>query len=416
MKHIYASLREVALLLFLIAPLCVLAEDKIKVTDTKIEPDAQKVLDSVEAAYGNLKTAEFSGKVTVDIQIPGQKQKSNQPFSSSFEAPNKFKHESQDGLLMGANGERAYIYNEKGNSYLWMDQPKEKVAIRNMPRLIPQILQTQNPSLLFALSKNPVQDVTESFDLVEKKDDVMLDGTTFTALQFTSKDNEGSVDLLIDTNTHLVRRFAFDFKPVLEQSGAIDVDNAKIVIDYTTNIVEPDFGTNQFAWSPPSSAFNLHEPAGAERPEGAERLTGRLAPDFTLKTLEGKPVSLSRLKGDVVVLEFWATWSPPCVDSLTRLSTTEEAVHNPNLKIFAVNFEEEKDRVATFMELKKLDVPVLLDERGETAKKYSVGTLPQIVVIGKDGRIAKTFTGTNENSAKDLRAAIDAALAMNARK
>jgi peroxiredoxin/outer membrane lipoprotein-sorting protein len=379
-------------------------------TTGKIDADARAVLDKVETAYADLNTVEFAGQITVNIDVPGDLQKTNQQFSSSFEAPNKFRHKSNDGLVVGSTGEKTYIFNEKVNSYVWLDSSEEKLPMRDLPQMIPQILQSQNPALLFTLSAGPVTEVAETFGAVKKTKNVVIGNKSYLGLEFTSQEDQGRINMAVDPDTHLVRQFIFDFKPALQQSGATNVRSATVSVDYATIKTGTKFTEDYFAWTPPKGAFDLREPAGAQRPNrNNERMKGRAASHFTLDTIEGKRISTSDFDGQVVVLEFWATWCPPCVESLAQLSTMRHDLGGNGVKVFAINVEEDKDRVQTFVELKKINLPVLLDERGAVAKKYNVNAIPQTVVIGKDGRIKQVLSGLGDDTHEKVREAVAAA-------
>ncbi|MFN7141478.1 MAG: redoxin domain-containing protein [Limisphaerales bacterium] len=378
-------------------------------SETKIDPAAQPLLRQLEQAYDKLSAAELAGTVTVNVDIPSDAHKTNQQFSSTFSAPNKFKHQIKDGLLMGSDGGEVYIYNEEANSYLTMELPINKSEMRDLPVVVPQVLQSQNPSLLFAVSKNGVREVASTFSEVKRGTDLEIDGQSFPVLMFCSDEQESELHLAIDPKTHLIRRFTIDFKPALEEGGITNVRNAEVVVDYATINVKPGFAEQEFAWSPPEGAFNVREPAGAARPEKpAKNMEGVPAPNFKLSTLEGRTVSLSDLRGKVVVLDFWATWSTPSTDGLSHMGKMLDQ-ENGELRILAVNLEEDKDRVQTYVDLKDISVPVLLDAKGEVAKSYEVTTIPQTFVIGKDGVVQKVFIGHSEDREEELQKAIQAA-------
>ncbi len=115
----------------------------------------------------------------------------------------------------------------------------------------------------------------------------------------------------------------------------------------------------RFAFSPPGARALDETPA-----------EGNPAPPFSLTSLDGTQISASDLKGSVVVLDFWATWCPPCVASLPRLDDLFQNLKDPSLKIFAVNEAEDKETVRKFIDSKKLTVPVLLDSDGKVGESF----------------------------------------------
>ncbi|MBA4148909.1 MAG: redoxin domain-containing protein [Verrucomicrobia bacterium] len=386
------------------------AEGPTAKKEAQIDPAAKELLQNVQQAYNNLKAAELSGQVSVNIDAASMQEKTNQQFTSSFQAPNKFRHDAEGALTVGSNGDKAYVFNETANSYAWLDTPDEKGSMQELPAVIPQILQTQNPSLLFALSTNSVQEVAESFGRVKKLEDEKIGGKAYPGLEFTSEENRGRMVMRVDPETHLVRQFTIDFKSSLEESGATDVKAANVVVDYSRINTQQNFAENHFAWTPPKDAMDLREAAGAQRPtEAKQTMTGKVAPDFTLPDLDGKKVSLADMKGQVVVLDFWATWCPPCVKSLPIVAQVYQENKDKQVKVFAVNLREDKQKVEAFLDKQNLDIPVLLDKDGSIAKLYNVEAIPQTVVIGPDGRIQSVSVGAGPNVGEELRTAIQSA-------
>jgi peroxiredoxin len=149
---------------------------------------------------------------------------------------------------------------------------------------------------------------------------------------------------------------------------------------------------------------------GAMLQQEATNLVGRAAPDFALKDLEGKQTALSNLKGQVVVLDFWATWCQPCVRSLPELSDFQKDIAGKGVRVYAVNLQEDRTKVDSFLQAHRLNLPVLLDPQGELAQKFHITAIPETVVIGKDGLVKKIFIGNSSQSMEELRAAVNAAL------
>lgn len=142
-------------------------------------------------------------------------------------------------------------------------------------------------------------------------------------------------------------------------------------------------------------------------------LEGKPAPDVELKTLDDKDFKLSSLKGDVVVLDFWATWCPPCRKSLPHLQALndDKARAAKGLKVFAVNVREKKDVVEKYLKDSNLSFAVPMDTTGNSLKAYQVEGIPTTIIVGRDGSVKKAFVGFGgEESEKALDGAIDEAL------
>ncbi|QOV91870.1 TlpA family protein disulfide reductase [Humisphaera borealis] len=141
-------------------------------------------------------------------------------------------------------------------------------------------------------------------------------------------------------------------------------------------------------------------------------LVGKAAPDFDLKTVDGKSAKLSDQKGKVVLIDFWATWCPPCVKSLPHVNELagKKALTEKGLVVYAVNAREKAPTVEKFIDskgLKNLTIP--MDAQGATMGAYLVQGIPTTVVVGRDGKVSNVFVGSGNDA--NIDAAVEKALA-----
>ena len=131
-------------------------------------------------------------------------------------------------------------------------------------------------------------------------------------------------------------------------------------------------------------------PNGAPMPSAPATHTRELARDFTLTTLAGEPVTLSDYRGKWVLLNFWATWCPPCVEEMPYLN---QLAAERDLIVLGVNFNEDRERVAQFVAEKGIDFPILLEPDDITLLFYGVRGLPRTFLIAPDGTLARSVIG-----------------------
>lgn len=122
-------------------------------------------------------------------------------------------------------------------------------------------------------------------------------------------------------------------------------------------------------------------------------MLGNLAPDFRLPSLTGQEVSLSRLRGQPVIVNFWATWCPPCVYEMPFLQEVNEKWSAKGLVVLTINVGESPFQVKDFMQRQRLSLPVLLDTSGETAEKYNIRYFPTTFFIDGSGIIRDIRVG-----------------------
>lgn len=117
------------------------------------------------------------------------------------------------------------------------------------------------------------------------------------------------------------------------------------------------------------------------------------APDFKLKDLNGKELSLSDLKGKKVFLNFWATWCPPCKAEMPEIQKLYEETKDSDLVIVSVDIGEPLSEVKSFIDNNKYSFKVLLDSDQSVATKYSITAIPTSYFIDEDGNIISKKSG-----------------------
>lgn len=123
---------------------------------------------------------------------------------------------------------------------------------------------------------------------------------------------------------------------------------------------------------------------------------GNIALDFELQTLDGKTMKLSDMVGKKVILNFWATWCPPCKAEMPHMQEFYEDQKGNGVEILAVNLttaERNKDNIGPFIKEYGLTFPVLLDSQGEIGQTYQSFSIPTSYIIDSSGVIQKKIVG-----------------------
>jgi len=119
------------------------------------------------------------------------------------------------------------------------------------------------------------------------------------------------------------------------------------------------------------------------------------APDFQLKDMDGEQYSLESYRGKVVILNFWATWCPPCRREIPSMEALHQAFKDEAFAILAINEWETEDHVFAFMGQLPVDpsFPILFDPDSEVAQSFDVKGLPTTVLLDTQGRIVYRAVG-----------------------
>ena len=138
-------------------------------------------------------------------------------------------------------------------------------------------------------------------------------------------------------------------------------------------------------------------------------IVGDEATDFRIPGLDGKEVHLAALRGNVVFVNFWATWCPPCRDEMPSLQSLAHRFRGRPFQMVAVSVDGEgRSIVRKFLEKGRYDIPVFLDPGGKLAFDYGVVKYPETIVIGAEGKVREKFIGPFDWMDEKLVAKIEA--------
>ena len=117
------------------------------------------------------------------------------------------------------------------------------------------------------------------------------------------------------------------------------------------------------------------------------------APPFALKDLNGKTVRLTDYKGKVVLLDFWATWCPPCRMSTPALVRLNEKMQNKNVVVLGISLDEQTNIVPAYVQKAKIKHSVLYGSGSSIGEDYRINSIPTFYLIDQEGFIHKSFSG-----------------------
>jgi peroxiredoxin len=126
-------------------------------------------------------------------------------------------------------------------------------------------------------------------------------------------------------------------------------------------------------------------------PKKAE--VGKPAPDFSLVDRQGKTWTLSELKGQVVFVNFWATWCPPCVEEMPSMQRLYTMLPQDKFKMLAVLNSDDPALADTFAKKFGITIPILDDRKNIVGPKYGLTGVPETFIVDKQGVIREKFIG-----------------------
>lgn len=121
------------------------------------------------------------------------------------------------------------------------------------------------------------------------------------------------------------------------------------------------------------------------------------APEFSLQNLHGDSVRLEQFRGDYILLNFWATWCPPCVKEMPSMEQLRQNYKDKGIQVVAISLDKEpREKVAAFVARLKLTFPILLDPDGIVSKPYGATELPSTFILNPDGQVIAAAKGERD--------------------
>ena len=122
-------------------------------------------------------------------------------------------------------------------------------------------------------------------------------------------------------------------------------------------------------------------------------LEGQQAPDFALKSATGENLRLSEYRGDVVMINFWATWCGPCRQEMPLLNELYNRYQRVGFNLLGVNIDDDSSRAMKMATELGVSFPVLFDSRKEVSKLYEVNAMPVTVLVDREGNVRHVHHG-----------------------
>lgn len=143
--------------------------------------------------------------------------------------------------------------------------------------------------------------------------------------------------------------------------------------------------------------------AAPPSPWEIEGLKGKKAPDLILRDINNRPFNLSSLRGRVVILNFWATWCPPCRAEMPSLNNLYRELRNRGLEVVAVSADRSDSAVRDYVSRNKLDFTVLIDPDNRVSREFKVFSIPTTFLIDRNGIIIERFLGEEDWTSPEIK-------------
>lgn len=402
----------------------------------EIAPEAQAVFDRVRAFYPTLSGVQVAVEIAErETKEAGEENVTTMTISAG--RPNKLAArtggQAEVGYQLVSDGRTASQYiGERFNMYSVSPAPESFDELLAMSTFgeepDPSALATNPPAFVLSLlTERPLETLLANAGKVTYGGVEQIDGVDHHKITIVAAQGgefpRPNMDLWVaDGEQPWIGRIAPDLTPIVEMLktlGATDAFLPYVEIRFEEWQKQEEFPEATFAFVAPEGAEkvdSLLEAMIARSQEGGEEpanaLLGAPAPAFQTEMLGGGIADLAAHKGkDVVVLDFWATWCPPCVKGLPIVSKVTGKYKDRNVVFYAVNVQEDQETIREFLKNRELtSLKVALDADGSLSEKYGVSGIPQTVIIDKQGVVQAVHVGLLPDTEEQLTREIETLL------
>jgi peroxiredoxin len=341
----------------------------------------------------NIYAEQFGEKINADVAITRKSAFPIFEISQVKLSGIAMTDEGSRQVSFASDGSTLEYFDLKSNSISRMDSP----SIKKMSRT--GLMQYMLLALPVYTQENPFEHIFSSLKGVEQQGDSTIYNVPCYKLKvITERD---------DKVAGLVRSEVYWFL------GKDDLLVRGISSKYSQQFVKIKSINQQFG----DAYFRLSASGEVKKVTGLEPISdgllpvGNKAPDWSLASPTMNKITLSKLKGKVVLLDFWGTWCVPCIKAMPDIQAIHDQFKNKNVTVIGVSVETESAAdPAAFVKRKGFTYPIVLDGKTIT-KDYKVVQFPSIYIIGKDGTIVHAEHGGNrENFKEDIIRIINAEL------
>lgn len=386
-----------------------------------LETPGGKVFKRMSDFYQSQETLKFHAKQETKVEVDGadpQTVTSRCDFVS--QKPNRFalrRYATGSGPDLFSNGELLTAYSPTLNRFT--EEPA--------PESIADVLGTEvaelnesgiQSSILLSLAIDNLADVwLEEVESVNDLGEVELDGQKTSFIELRRPDrvlkawiDAGEEPWLRRVEIRITAEVSSPEDAVYTHTLTLSNQSGKVSGLETAFVFHPPIGSVK---SSSLSLMSLILESMPQRNAEAEihPLVGQMAPEVELKTLSGEDFKLSDVRGKkVVMLDFWATWCPPCVRELPILTEVAAEFENRDVLFVGANQGEDAETIQEFLEKSKLKFEILLDSDGTAGESYQVQGIPMLVLIDKQGKIQAVHVGFSPKIGDTLRTELNSIL------
>ncbi len=379
-------------------------------------PSADTIIHSFADELANTKSFKVEMRSYLKMTAQGKDRELSADYNGILKRPNRFALIQKGGsgsLSMYCDGKKFTIEVPQLKKYTETDAP-EKITnewLNQMQENSPFLQSNPVHGIFLSLiSDNPYEQIMKDVTSTQDLGSETIEGASARHIHGIEADMEWDMWIAED-QPKLPIKLSIDVSkslPEQAQQQKVAIVMQVMMKNWQT---EADVADQIFQFTPAADE-NKVESFFEDQEEEVSPLIGKPAPPVKLDLLNGGNMTLAQHKGkDVVIMDLWATWCPPCREGLPIVSKVAADYKNKNVVFYAVNEQEDAATVKKFLADNKLKINVAMDKDGEVGKAYGAESIPRTIIIDKDGVVQVVHVGFSPSLEKTLRANLDAILA-----
>ena len=403
---------------------------------SQTQPDAKELLKKVQANYADIKTYHLEGQTVMEMKGEGIFMHMEMPFAFAIGKPGqklmKMKIFSINTFQV-SDGQTEWVFMPSDKQYT--KKPYDKDAVDGNVRFN---LGNSEAMKLAMISEEQIKDLKTA--RIVREETLTVGGQKISSYVIEAEFGLGAEEAAglakklpadkmpssvlmtfwVDKERPVILQSEFDGGGTMAELFKIFGDGADFKMTTTMNVVKINeaLSDSLFVFTPPADAKEVEkfdskfagllkdDEEGAPKPVN---LVGQDAYNFVLSDLNGKSFNLEKLRGKVVVIDFWASWCGPCRETMPHVEKLHKEFKDKGLVVLGIN-DEDIDDAKRFVQKNGYTFPTLIDVESVVSEKYGVASIPQTLIIDRDGKIFAHFYGSGEE--ENLREAVKVALEM----
>jgi thiol-disulfide isomerase/thioredoxin len=349
-------------------------------------PEGATITQRAAEARKGFHTLQYKEEVTMETSLAGQNMKISTETSRAVVNPGKMRLETNAqgmSIIIVSDGDQTWMYSSMGNEYtrksaaMGPEGMMEGMGLGGMMPNLSDIRLTQKTT------------GEETITLDGQKHDCWVIRTDMGALELPAAPKGAKLSDAIFT-TWIDKKTLLDLQRDVTMKvsvGAMSTDTHIKTVKKDL-VIDGPIADSTFSFTPPEGAKEVDKLSLFGGISSTPELVGKAAPDFTVQSVDGKPYSLSSLKGKPVLLDFWATWCAPCRKAMPSIDKLFQDYKDQGLMVLGVDGAEERTLVQDFLKKTPMAHPAVLSGESTILKDYQVKAFPTFVLIGPDGKIA----------------------------